>query len=112
MDRKRAYMKEYMKAYLATAKAKEKQRIYNASPKGVARKEKYAVSAKGEAAKTAYWERVGHGITGMMESRRTDIIDLQILLGRELRSDEKDWWFIVCHTHADRFLRFREEACL
>ena len=100
--------REYMRIYNASAKAKEKVKTYNASPKGLARKQRYAATVKGESTEQRYWERRAGGFV-LLESHRTDVIDLQMLLGRQLTSSEMDWWAICCWTGYDRFLKFRNE---
>jgi len=107
----REKQREYQRRPEVIERQREAVRKYNASPKGIARKQRYQSSDKGEATQERYWSRRASGnILMFLESHRTDIIDLQMLLGRQLRSDELDWWWIVCRVGADKFLKLKEAA--
>jgi predicted DNA binding protein len=104
--------RESNRRYAQSARGKAKQRIsekrYRESSKGTLRQKRYEGSLKGLLKYERYRNKVSSRV-GMaleyLESGETTFEDLEHLIGRELYSDEKDWWTIVKWTGADKFLR-------
>src|SRR5271165_698796 len=102
--------KEQQREYNKTEASKERYRRYNASRRGLNRRKRHYGTEKWEATEQRYWARRASSNVIGLESHRTDIIDLQMMLGRQLTSEELDWWAIVHWCHADGFLKLKEAA--
>jgi hypothetical protein len=115
-----------MKRYSGTEKSKERYARYQHSEKGRETMRRYDASDKRKvvALKVRRTDRYAERHQVYRDERRNNIIeaindwyshrttieDLQDLVGRELRPEEIDWWWIVVRTDADRFLKLREAA--
>ena len=113
--------KEYARKHRLTEKSKARLRRYNKSEKSKARDKRYRESNKGRLnellkndRRTDYFrERSATNQQNLawelLNPARTTFGDLQDWLGRQLNSEEMDWWQIVLWTHADGFLHPRKD---